>query len=43
MFLAFLDSVLQNPENLMEFNKKIQMYGSEDSNVILDKLLEWNR
>ncbi|XP_018562258.1 uncharacterized protein LOC108904263 isoform X2 [Anoplophora glabripennis] len=43
MFLAFLDSVLQNPENLLEFDKKIQMYGSEDSSVILDKLLEWNR
>ncbi|CAH1154284.1 unnamed protein product [Phaedon cochleariae] len=43
MFLAFLDTVLNTPENLVEFDKKIEMYGSEDSSVILDKLLEWNR
>ncbi|KAJ8941115.1 hypothetical protein NQ318_007697 [Aromia moschata] len=42
MFLAFLDTVLYNPENLTAFDKKIEMYGSEGSNVILDKLLEWN-
>ncbi|XP_056646797.1 uncharacterized protein LOC130451662 [Diorhabda sublineata] len=43
MFLAFIDTVLNTPENLTEFDKKIEMYGSEDSNVILDKLLEWNK
>ncbi|KAJ8973857.1 hypothetical protein NQ317_000185 [Molorchus minor] len=43
MFMAFLDAVLHNPENLVEFDKKIEMYGSEGSNVILDKLLEWNK
>ncbi|KAJ8929051.1 hypothetical protein NQ314_018320 [Rhamnusium bicolor] len=43
MFLAFLDSVLHNPENLLAFDKKIPMYGSEESNIILNKMLEWNR
>ncbi|CAH1284787.1 unnamed protein product [Diabrotica balteata] len=43
MFLAFLETVVNTPENLVGFDKKIEMYGSEDSNVILDKLLEWNR
>lgn len=43
MFLAFVDTVLNTPENLVEFDKKIEMYGSDDSHVILDKLLEWNR
>ncbi|VEN50588.1 unnamed protein product [Callosobruchus maculatus] len=41
MFLAFLDTVVQNPENLVDFDKKIVMYGSEESSIILDKLLEW--
>ncbi|CAG9863014.1 unnamed protein product [Phyllotreta striolata] len=43
MFLAFVDTVTGTPENLEEFDKKIEMYGSEESNIILDKLLEWNR
>ncbi|KAG5872029.1 hypothetical protein JTB14_004933 [Gonioctena quinquepunctata] len=43
MFLAFLDMVQNTPENLIEFDRKIGIYGSEDSSVILDKLLEWKR
>lgn len=43
MFQAFLDTVLTNPENLTEFDRKIEMYGSDESNVILDKLLDWHR
>ncbi|XP_074026369.1 uncharacterized protein isoform X1 [Leptinotarsa decemlineata] len=43
MFLAFVDAAINTPENLLEFDRKIVMYGSDDSNVILDKLLEWKR
>ncbi|XP_060528644.1 uncharacterized protein LOC132703415 isoform X2 [Cylas formicarius] len=43
MFHAFIDSALQNPKSLEEFDKKIRLYSSDDCNIILDKLLEWNR
>lgn len=43
MFSAFIDSALNNPESLSMFDKKIELYGSDESSHILDKLIEWNR
>ncbi|XP_066142084.1 uncharacterized protein [Euwallacea fornicatus] len=43
MFHAFMDTALHNPESLAPFDKKIELYGSDESRVILDKLIEWHR
>ncbi|XP_066253310.1 DENN domain-containing protein 2A-like [Euwallacea similis] len=43
MFHAFMDTALNNSESLATFDKKIELYGSDESRVILDKLIEWHR
>ncbi|KYB25414.1 DENN domain-containing protein 2B isoform X2 [Tribolium castaneum] len=43
MFVSFIDMVISNPDSFTLFDKKIEMYGSDESNVILTKLLEWKK
>jgi hypothetical protein len=43
MFLSFIDSVTTNPESFTLFDQKIEMYGSDESNLIVTKLLEWKK
>lgn len=43
MFHAFMDTAINNPESLAAFDKKIELYGSEESQIILDKLIDWHR
>ncbi|XP_044753319.1 uncharacterized protein LOC123312849 [Coccinella septempunctata] len=41
MFLTFVDSVITNSQDFSQFDKKIAMYASEQSVLILDKILDW--
>ncbi|CAH1122110.1 unnamed protein product [Ceutorhynchus assimilis] len=43
MFQAFMDAALNNPESLAAFDKNIEFYGSDESRVILNKLIDWHR
>lgn len=43
LFLTFIDTVLNDPTSFILFDKKIEMLGTEESNVILDKLIGWNK
>ncbi|XP_019771863.2 DENN domain-containing protein 2B isoform X1 [Dendroctonus ponderosae] len=43
MFHAFMDTALNNPDSLAAFDKKIELYGSDESRIILDKLIDWHR
>ncbi|KAL1490863.1 hypothetical protein ABEB36_011548 [Hypothenemus hampei] len=43
MFHYFMDTALNNPESLSNFDKKIELYGSDESRIILDKLIDWHR
>ncbi|XP_030755437.1 uncharacterized protein LOC115881873 [Sitophilus oryzae] len=43
MFHAFMDTALNNPESLTDFDKKMELYGSDDSHVVIDKLIGWKK
>ncbi|XP_050310886.1 DENN domain-containing protein 2B-like [Anthonomus grandis grandis] len=43
MFQGFVDAALHNPDTLALFDKKIELFGSDQSSSILDKLIEWHR
>ncbi|RZC39160.1 suppression of tumorigenicity 5 protein, partial [Asbolus verrucosus] len=36
MFISFIDSVLSNPDSFKLFDKKIEMYGSDESRFLLE-------
>ena len=43
MFTSFIDSVISSTECFNSFDRKIEMYGSDESNKILSRLRDWKK
>lgn len=43
MFYSFLDQIESDPSSYAIFDKRIEIYGSEESAVILDKMKDWKK
>lgn len=43
MFCTFLEQVQNDPSSYAIFDKRIQIYGSEESDIILEKMKDWKK
>lgn len=43
MFCSFLEQVQNDPSSYAIFDKRIQIYGSEESDIILEKMKDWKK